>query len=140
VFADGGADFDCGVKATGYGEGDEAEVGTCHHVNDEENNLLDTRDAHFQHGHEATDCLFNPGRGHCVDAAGHVVGHRSHGAGNVFDLGASTEGLATGRDHAGVCACNGDEQTDENEQKEDGPAVDPDLREPSSKAEVWFEV
>ena len=81
-------------------EGDQAEVGLCHHVNDEEDDLFDTSDTHFEHLHEATDCLLNPGSCHFVDALGHVVGHGSHGASNVLNLGASTEGFPTGGNQA----------------------------------------
>jgi hypothetical protein len=59
--------------------------------------------------HEATDCLLNPRSCHFVDALGHVVGHGGHGAADVLDLGASTEGFPTCGNEACVGACDGDE-------------------------------
>ena len=95
-FAHLGADFHGSVKAAANSQGDQAEVGLRHHVDDEEDDLLNASDAHLQHGHEAADCLLNPRSGHFVDALRHVVGHGSHGATNLLHLGASTKGFASG--------------------------------------------
>jgi hypothetical protein len=63
--------------------------------------------------------------------------HRGHGAADVLDLGAGTEGFSPCGTKVGIDGGDGDESPDKDEEEEDGPAVDPYLREPSSKAEVW---
>lgn len=66
--------------------------------------------------------------------------HGSHSTSSGLDTGASGEGLSPGGGEVVVDISNCDEGANENQEEEDGPAVEPYLRKSSSKAEVWCEV
>ena len=81
---DGGRD----VEATMDGSTDETGVGRSHHVDDEQDEFLDTSQDHVEDDHHAMHGFGDTLRSQPVDSDGQVVRHRGHGAAHILHLGA----------------------------------------------------
>lgn len=85
----------CGLRDDGSGDvetamdssADEAGVGRSHHVDDEQDELLDTCQDHVEDYHHAMDGFSNSLRSQAVDSDGQVVRHRGHSTANILHLG-----------------------------------------------------
>lgn len=80
---DGSGDVETAMDSSA----DQAGVGRSHHVDDEQDELLDTSQDHVENDHHAMDGFSNALRSQAVDSDGQVVRHGGHGTANVLHLG-----------------------------------------------------
>ena len=125
------------VQAPADHERNQAHVRRGQQVKVEHDELFDGGETQEEHRHEAVDRLLDTGRGQLVDALRHVMRHRRHGATHRLDRRACRKGFRLGGVEVVVQARDGDEDSDQDEKQENGPSVDPYLREAGTESEVW---
>ena len=139
-FVDILGDLDGAVGGACDGRGDQAGVGAVKHIDPEDEDLLQTADGQEEHGFEAVDGFDHSLGGQLVGALGHVVRHRGHGATHGLNRRTGRQSVGFGLIDAVMEVSDGDEDSCEHEEDEDGPAVEPDLRQTGAQPEVRSQI